>query len=58
MNDWLKEDRFRSKCLTRIAFGRFGVVEDVTPIVLFLASDEAKYVTGQVIYVDGGMPML
>jgi NAD(P)-dependent dehydrogenase (short-subunit alcohol dehydrogenase family) len=40
--------------LDRIALGRPGVPEDVAPAVLFLASDDAAYVTGSVLTVDGG----
>jgi 3-oxoacyl-[acyl-carrier protein] reductase len=36
---------------------RFGTVEDVAKAVAFLASDEAAYITGQVLCVDGGMAM-
>jgi 3-oxoacyl-[acyl-carrier protein] reductase len=36
---------------------RFGTVEDVAKAVAFLASDEARYMTGQVLCVDGGMAM-
>jgi len=36
---------------------RFGTVEDVARAVAFLASDEAGYITGQVLCVDGGMAM-
>ncbi len=41
--------------LAQIPLGRFGSVEDVAGVVAFLASDDAAYVTGQVIVVDGGM---
>ena len=41
----------------RIALGRLGSAEDVANVVLFLASDLAAYVTGQVITVDGGLAM-
>ena len=41
----------------RIALGRLGTAEDVANVVLFLASDLAGYVTGQVITVDGGLAM-
>jgi 3-oxoacyl-[acyl-carrier protein] reductase len=42
---------------SRIALGRLGAAEDVANVVLFLASDWASYVTGQVITVDGGLAM-
>ncbi len=44
-------DYFKS----RVALGRLGTAEDVAPIVCFLASDLAAYITGQIIQVDGGM---
>jgi 3-oxoacyl-[acyl-carrier protein] reductase len=39
----------------RIPLGRLGRVEDIAEVVAFLASDQASYITGQVIPVDGGM---
>src|SRR5438105_12334947 len=41
--------------LAQTPLGRFGTVEDVASVVAFLASDDAAYVTGQVIIVDGGL---
>ena len=38
-----------------VALRRVGVAEDVAPVVLFLASDAARYVTGETLSVDGGM---
>ena len=38
-----------------IAMGRFGTASDVAAAVAFLASDDAAYITGQVLAVDGGM---
>jgi 3-oxoacyl-[acyl-carrier protein] reductase len=39
----------------QIAMGRFGKTEDVASAVAYLAGDDAAYVTGQVLAVDGGM---
>ena len=39
------------------ALGRFGEAQDIADAVLFLASDSAKYITGQTLHVNGGMLM-
>ena len=44
----------REAALSSVPLGRIGTVEEVANVVLFLASDEASYVTGAEIYVDGG----
>ncbi|MFN4213270.1 3-oxoacyl-[acyl-carrier-protein] reductase [Exiguobacterium sp.] len=56
MTDALTEAQ-REATLGQIPFNRFGQVEDVANLVSFLASDQAAYVTGQTIAVDGGMTM-
>ena len=47
----------KEKMLTDIPLGRMGEPEDVANAVLFLALDQASYITGQVVNVDGGMVM-
>ena len=54
MTDVLTEDQ-KKAMLDVISLGRAGKVSDVANAVAFLASDEASYITGQVIGVDGGM---
>lgn len=39
----------------KIPLGRLGNPEDIAPAILYLASDESSYITGQTIFVDGGM---
>ena len=45
----------QDKILSTIPMGRFGTPEDVAEAVVFLASDGASYITGQVLTIDGGM---
>ena len=47
----------REVLATQIPIGRFGTTNDVAGAVCFLASDEAAYITGQVLSVNGGMYM-
>ena len=54
MVDELSEET-QEKILARIPMGRFGTPEDVAEAVIFLCSDGASYITGQVLTIDGGM---
>jgi len=56
MTDALPEE-VRSNYLGLIPMARFGETEDIAKAVAFLASDEASYITGQVLSVNGGMVM-
>jgi 3-oxoacyl-[acyl-carrier protein] reductase len=48
-------DKAREELLRQIPLGTLGESADVAGLVLFLASEEARYITGQVVCVDGGM---
>ncbi|MFV9875147.1 MAG: 3-oxoacyl-ACP reductase FabG [Rickettsiales endosymbiont of Dermacentor nuttalli] len=57
MTDVLTEEQ-RAIHMKKIPIGRFGVPEDIAYIVVFLASEESSYITGQTIHINGGMFML
>jgi 3-oxoacyl-[acyl-carrier protein] reductase len=50
-------DKVKEEMKRLIPLGRFGTVEDVANAVIFLASPDSGYITGQVIHVNGGMYM-
>jgi 3-oxoacyl-[acyl-carrier protein] reductase len=50
-------DQVKEAVLSKIPLGKFGEGEDIAAAVAFLAAPEAKYITGQVLTVDGGMVM-
>lgn len=50
-------DSVKEAATAQIPLKRFGGTEDIAQTVIFLASEKAKYITGQVIHVDGGMSM-
>lgn len=52
------DPKFRDKYLERIPLGRFAQPDEIGPAVVFLASDQARYITGQTLCIDGGMVML
>ncbi len=56
MTDVLSEE-VKTNILKQIPLGRFGTVEDIANCALFIASEKASYISGQVIQVDGGMAM-
>ena len=51
-------DKQKEAILGRVPAGKLGTPEDVAAAVLYLASDEANYVTGQTLHVNGGMAMI
>ncbi|MGX8176204.1 3-oxoacyl-[acyl-carrier-protein] reductase [Exiguobacterium artemiae] len=56
MTDELTEAQ-RNQTLDQIPLKRFGQTEDIASLVSFIASDNARYITGQTLAVDGGMTM-
>jgi 3-oxoacyl-[acyl-carrier protein] reductase len=51
-------DALKQEITNRTPLGRFGTTEEIANAVAFLASDEAAYITGQVLAVDGGLVMM
>jgi 3-oxoacyl-[acyl-carrier protein] reductase len=57
MTDKLNDDQ-KSKIMEQIPAGRMGQAEEIAAAALYLASEEAGYVTGTTLHVNGGMAML
>jgi 3-oxoacyl-[acyl-carrier protein] reductase len=57
MTDVLKDEQ-KDKLKTTIPMGYFGKPEDIAYSALFLAAEEARYITGQTLHVNGGMIMI
>jgi len=57
MTEALSDDQ-RARIATAVPLGRVGTPEEVAACVLFLASDESRYVTGHTLHVNGGMAMI
>ncbi len=57
MTDALGEDQ-QTKLVGAIPAGRMGAADDIAAGVVYLASDEAAYVTGQTLHINGGMAMI
>ena len=57
MTDALEESQ-KAALLSRVPVGRLGQADEIAAAVVFLASDEASYLTGATLHVNGGMAML
>ena len=57
MTDALSDEQ-RQKLASAIPAGRFGTTEDIAASAVYLASEEAAYMTGQTLHINGGMAMI
>lgn len=57
INDWSNDPQQKQTIEEHIPMGRVGTSEEMAAITAFLASDEAAYITGQTLFVDGGLTL-
>jgi glucose 1-dehydrogenase len=57
INSWTEDPEKREKIESHIPMGRVGTSEEMAAITAFLASDDAAYITGQTLFVDGGLTL-
>jgi 3-oxoacyl-[acyl-carrier protein] reductase len=57
MTDALNEKQ-KTELMSRVPMGRLGVSDDIAAAVVYLAANEAAYVTGQTLHVNGGLAMI
>ncbi|HJO47811.1 MAG TPA: SDR family oxidoreductase, partial [Candidatus Scalindua sp.] len=50
-------EEYKKKMTDMTSLKRFGTTDDVAKIAMFMLSDDAKYITGQVLSVDGGLAL-
>jgi glucose 1-dehydrogenase len=57
INPWRKDPKAKKEVESHIPMGRAGESEEIASVFAFLASDDASYITGQTIFVDGGLTL-
>jgi glucose 1-dehydrogenase len=57
INNWSNNQQKKAEIESHIPMGRVGTSEEMAAITAFLASDEAAYITGQTLFVDGGLTL-
>jgi glucose 1-dehydrogenase len=57
INPWRKDPKKRKQVESHIPMGRAGESEEIAGVFAFLASDDASYITGQTVFVDGGLTL-
>jgi glucose 1-dehydrogenase len=55
--DWVDDPKRRAEVAAHIPMGRVGTAEEMAAVTAFLASDDAAYITGQTLFVDGGLTL-
>ena len=51
------DGKLKEEILEKIPLSRFGKAEEISDLILFLSSEEASYITGQTIHINGGLYM-
>ena len=51
------DDKYKEDIKAQIPLRRFGQPEEIAGAVAFLTGEDSRYITGQVLVIDGGMPM-
>lgn len=57
INDWADDPEARAEVEKHIPMGRAGTPEEMAAVTAFLASDDASYITGQTLFIDGGLTL-
>jgi len=57
INPWRKDPKAKAEVESHIPMGRAGASEEIAGVFAFLASDDASYITGQTVFVDGGLTL-
>ncbi len=57
INPWSSDKKAKAKVEKHIPLGRAGQAEEIASVIAFLASSESSYITGQTLYVDGGLTL-
>jgi len=55
--DWVNDPKKRAEVAEHIPLGRVGTAQEMAAVTAFLASDDAAYITGQTLFVDGGLTL-
>jgi glucose 1-dehydrogenase len=55
--DWENDPKKRAEVAQHIPMGRVGTAEEMAAVTAFLASDDAAYITGQTLFIDGGLTL-